>query len=304
MLFDLIIIGAGAAGYTAAIYAARAGLSTVVIEKIAPGGQLINAEIIENYPGFPEGVSGVNLAGAFQRSAEKFGVKTVFAETEKFILNEPIKTIHSSVGDFKSKTVIIATGSSPKKTGLEREDYFIGRGLSYCAVCDAMFYKDKTVAVIGGGNTAITNALFLSEVCKKVFIIHRRDSFSAEKINQDLLKNKKNTEIIFNSNVTAFLGESRIEKIEILNNKTDIRENIKCDGVFVCIGYTPNTKKFINLLKTDSSGYIIADEDTVTDVDGVYAAGDVRRKSLRQIVTAVSDGAIAAMQAKKYIYGV
>lgn len=303
MLYDTVIIGAGAAGYTAAIYAARSGMSAVIIENKAPGGQMAISEKIENYPGFPEGINGAELAAAFQRSSETFGVKTIFTDTEGFELNGKIKRIKTAMGDFIAKTVILATGAKPSRLGIDREDFFIGRGLSYCAVCDAMFYKDKTTVVIGGGNSALSSALFLADLCKKVIVVHRRNEFRAEKSYIDALNERKNIEVIFDCVPKELLGVDRIENIMLLNNITAVRKTIKCDGVFVCIGYLPNTDMLPDCINKDSAGYISAAENTHTNIDGVYAAGDLRSKPLRQIVTAVSDGAVAASQAKKYIEG-
>lgn len=303
MLYDTVIIGAGAAGYTAAIYAARSGMSAVIIENKAPGGQMAISEKIENYPGFPEGINGAELAAAFQRSSESFGVKTIFTDTEGFDLNERIKRIKTAMGDFVSKTVILATGAKSARLGIEREDFFIGRGLSYCAVCDAMFYKNKTTVVIGGGNSALSSALFLADLCKKVIVVHRRNEFRAEKAYIDALNERKNIEVIFDCVPEELLGVDRIENIVLLNNITAKRKTIKCDGIFVCIGYSPNTDMLPDCISKDSAGYINASENTHTNIDGVYAAGDLRSKPLRQIVTAVCDGAVAASQAKKYIEG-
>lgn len=301
MIYDTLIIGAGAAGYTAAIYAARAGLKTAVIEKTAPGGQMALTERIENYPGLPQGINGMALSAAFQQSAERFGVKTHFTEPETLDLKSEIKTVSTSMGDFKSKTVILAMGAKPKKLGLEREEYFIGRGLSYCAVCDAMFYKDKTVVVVGGGNSALASALFLADICEKVVIIHRRDELRADEVYVYAAKNYKNIEFIFNSEPVELLGGDRIENVVILNKSTALSKTIECNGIFVCIGYEPNTRFVSDAVSTDENGYVIASENTRTNIDGIYAAGDLRTKPLRQIITAASDGAVAAMQAKEYI---
>ena len=303
MIYDTVIIGAGPAGYTAALYAARYGMKTAVIEKIAPGGQMALTEKIDNYPGFYDGISGVGLTAAFQKSAERFGVKTYFTETENFDFDNEIKTVSTEMGDFKSRTVIIATGTRPKKLGINHEDYFIGRGLSYCAVCDAMFYKGKTVIIAGGGNTALTSALFLADLCKKVIIIHRRDKFKGDELYQKAIVNHENIECIFESVPIELIGNDRIKRIVILNKTSGKSKTINCDGFFVCIGYEPNSKLFSSKLETDENGYVIASEDTQTSISGVYAAGDLRSKPLHQIVTAVSDGAVAATQAKKYIEG-
>lgn len=304
MLYDTVIIGAGAAGYTAAIFAARSGMSAVIVENKAPGGQMSISERIENYPGFPDGINGAELAAAFQRSSEAFGVKTVFTETEGFDLSGKIKITKTEMGNFLSKTVILASGAKRRRLGIEREDYFVGRGLSYCAVCDAMFYKDKTTLVIGGGNSALSSALFLADLCKKVIVVHRRNEFSAEKAYIDAVNDRKNIDIMFDFTVLELLGVDRTENAVLLNNITAERKTIKCDGVFVCIGYVPNTDMIPEAVTRDKSGYIAAAEDTKTSISGVFAAGDLRSKPLRQIVTAVSDGAVAASQAKKYIEGV
>lgn len=301
MIYDTVIMGAGPAGYTAALYAARAGLTAAVIENIAPGGQMALTEIIDNYPGFPDGINGMALSAAFQKSAERFGVKTFFTETQSVDMNSKIKTVSTAMGDFKTRTVILAMGSKPKKLGIYREDRFIGRGISYCAVCDAMFYKGKTVAVIGGGNTALASALFLADLCEKVIVVHRRDSFRGDDAYINALKNYKNVEFEMNCVPVGLSGEERIGSIEILNKNTSQSKTINCSGVFVCVGYEPNSRLVSDIIRTDEYGYVVASEDTLTDIKGVYAAGDLRTKPLRQIVTATGDGAVAAMQAKEYI---
>ncbi len=301
MIYDTVIIGAGAAGYTAAIYAARLGLSTAVIEKSAPGGMMAVTERIENYPGFPGGISGTALSGAFQLSTERLGVKTYYTETEKLNLTGKIKTVSTQMGDFKSKTVILAMGTKPKKLGAENEDYYFGRGLSYSAVCNAMFYSGKTVAVFGGANPALSCALFLSDVCEKVFLLNDNEKLSGDEIYIFSARQRKNIEIISGVGAVELSGESRLENISFLNKTTGGRKTIKCDGAFVCVGYSPNTELIKDKIETDRSGYIIADESTETNISGVFAAGDIRKKPLHRIVTAVSDGAVAAAQAKKYI---
>lgn len=301
MIYDTVIIGAGPAGYTAAVYAARAGMKAAVIERTAPGGQMALTEKIENYPGFPDGINGMALSAAFQRSAERFGVKTYFTETKNLDLNSKTKTVSTAMGDFKTKTVILAMGARAKKIGLDREEEFIGRGVSYCAVCDAMFYKDKTVIVIGGGNSALTSALFLADMCQKVIIVHRSEKFKSDEVYLIAAENHSNIEFEINSSVVELNGIDRIENAVILNKLTSESKNIKCNGIFVCIGYEPNSQLISGCLPTDENGYIIASENTKTEIEGVYTAGDLRKKPLHQIVTAVSDGAVAAMQAKEYI---
>ena len=300
-IYDMIIIGGGPAGYTSALYGARAGLDVLVIEKMSIGGQMTLTGEIENYPGFADGIDGITLGANMQASAEKFGTKTEYAEVTSLNLNADPKEIVTDGKTYFSKTVVIATGADPRPLGLEKEKELIGRGVHYCAHCDGRFYKDKTVAVIGGGNSAVSDALYLSRLAKKVYLIHRRDTLRATKIYHEPLRNAENVEFIKNSVLTDITADKRVAKITLQNTLDGTQDTLECNGVFVSIGRTPTTKLVEGILPLDENGYIIADETTKTSIEGVFAIGDVRTKALRQIVTATADGAIAAHFAEEYI---
>lgn len=300
-IYDMIIIGGGPAGYTAALYASRAGLDTLIIERMSVGGQMAITDIIDNYPGFEEGIDGFTLGMKMQSSAERFGATTIYDEVTSVDLAGKIKRIETFSGEYLSKTAVIATGANPRELGIDGEAAFVGRGIHYCAHCDGRFYKDKTVAVIGGGNTAVSDALYLSHLAKKVYLIHRRDTLRATKIYHEPLMKAENVEIIFNSTVEAIEAEQKINAVKIKNVVNDNSYSLPVDGVFVSIGRKPATELFRGQVELDSSGYVIADESTKTNVDGVFAIGDVRTKALRQVVTAVADGALAAHFGEEYI---
>ena len=299
-IYDVIVIGGGPAGYTAALYAARSGLSTLVLEKLAAGGQMTNTEQIDNYPGFPDGVSGFELGERMQKGALRFGAENQFAEVKSVELNAPVKLIRTRKKELKARTVILATGAYPRKTGVEGEDRLAGRGVAYCAACDGMFYKDKTVAVYGGGNSAVEDALLLSRICGKVYLIHRRDALRAAKVYQDALF-KSGVEIVWNSRITSFLSDRRLTGVELEDTKTGEQRELPLDGLFVAIGRIPDTKLFSGQVEMDEAGYLAADETTQTSLPGVFAAGDVRDTPFRQVVTAAGDGALAAHSADEYI---
>lgn len=293
-IYDVVIIGGGPAGYTGALYAARAGLDTALVEKMSIGGQMTLTDEIDNYPGFEKGIDGISLGMKMQESAERFGAKTIFDEVTNVSLDGEIKKLTLTGSDIFAKKVIIAVGAEPRRLNIEGEQQFIGSGVHYCAHCDGRFYKDKKVVVIGGGSSAASDALYLSKLAKSVTLIHRRDTLRAEKIYNQPLKNAENISFIWDSEVCGFIGESKISGVKIKNVKTGELTDIFCDGVFVSIGREPSTKFLKGKIALDKNGYIIADETTKTSVDGVFAAGDVRTKELRQIVTAVADGAVAA----------
>lgn len=300
-IYDMIVIGGGPAGYTAALYAARAGLDTVVLEKLSAGGQMALTSQIDNYPGFEEGIDGFELGEKMQAGAERFGVETELAEVLSFELDGEIKKLVTDSGDFYGKTVVVSTGANPRELGVDKEQQLIGRGINYCAACDGMFYKDKVVAVIGGGNSAVADAMILSRIAKRVIIVHRRDTLRATKVYHDALEKAENVEFIWDSVVTELLHEDKLTGLKLKNVKTGEGSLLECDGIFVSVGRAPVTELFRDVLELDKSGYIVADESTRTNVPGVFAAGDVRTKALRQVVTAVADGAMAAHYAEEYL---
>ena len=300
-IYDMLILGGGPAGYTAALYAARAGFDTLLIERMSAGGQMALTGEIENYPGFDEGVDGFTLGMKMQNAAEKFGAKTEYDEVTEVDFSEKIKKVRTVGGEFFGKTVVISTGANPRELGVNGESELVGRGVHYCAHCDGRFYKDKTVAVIGGGNSAVSDALYLSRLAKKVYLIHRRDLLRAEKIFEEALKNADNIEILWNSKVEDFITDGRVTGLKLISTQSEKVSEIECDGVFVSIGRKPATDFLQGVVALDKNGYIIADESTKTGIDGVYAVGDVRTKPLRQIVTAAADGAVAVHFAEEYL---
>lgn len=301
MIYDVIILGGGPAGYTAALYAARAGLSTLVLEKLFAGGQMTQTTQIDNYPGMPQGIDGVTLGMEMQAGAERFGVKTLYTEATAVSLTGALKTIETAQGVFETRTLIIATGADHKHLGLPKEQELIGRGVAYCAACDGMMYRGKTVAVVGGGNSAAADAALLARVAQKVYLIHRRDALRASKVYHDPLKATTNLEFVWNSAVTELLHEDKLTGVTVTDVTSGLQRQIELDGLFISIGRQPETKLFQSQLDLDDKGYIIADETTRTSLPGVFAAGDVRTKAVRQIVTATADGAVAAHMAEEYL---
>ena len=297
-VYDMIVIGGGPGGYTAALYAARAGLNTLLLEKLSAGGQMALTSQIDNYPGFPEGVDGFQLGADMQAQAERFGAVTEYADVTAVDLKADPKVIFTSEGPFYSKTVAIATGAGPRELGLPNEKALTGRGVAYCASCDGMFYKGKTVVVVGGGNSAAAEALHLSRIAKKVILVHRRDTLRATRIYHKPLMQAENVEFFWNSAIVQLLEDKKITGIRVKDLNTGVESEIACDGVFVSIGRKPATDLVAGQLDLDENGYIIAGESTETSIPGVYAVGDVRTKQLRQIVTAVADGAMAAYLAE------
>ena len=291
-VYDMLIVGGGPGGYTAALYAARAGMSVVVLEKLAAGGQMGETPKIDNYPGFPQGIDGFTLGQTMKAQAEAFGAESRFVEVSKLSLEGAVKSAETAEGTFYGKTLVIATGASPKYLGVPGEEELFGQGVHYCAACDGMFYRGKTVVVVGGGNTAAADALLLSRIAKKVLLVHRRDSLRASKVYHKSLLEAENIEFYWNSKV------SRIHQGSIVLE--DGRE-LACDGVFVAIGRQPATALVKGILPLDEQGYILAGESTATALPGVFAVGDVRTKALRQIVTAVADGAAAVHSAEEYL---
>ncbi len=300
-VYDMIIIGGGPAGYTAALYASRAGLDVVVIEKMAPGGQMGLTDIIDNYPGFEEGVDGFSLGMKMQQGAERFGAKTEYAEVLDVELSGEVKRVKTSGGEMLAKTVVISTGANPRELGVAGERELVSRGVHYCAHCDGGFYRGKTVVVVGGGNSAVSDALHLSRLAKKVYVVHRRDSLRATKLYHEPLMKAENVEFVWNSTVEGFKAEGRVNGVVVNGVLSGEAREIECDAVFVSIGRKPATEFLIGKVQLDDYGYIVVDESTRTNVDGVYAIGDVRTKALRQVVTAVADGAVAAHYAEEYL---
>lgn len=300
-IYDMLIVGGGPGGYTAALYAARAGLSVALLEKLSAGGQMALTSEIDNYPGFPEGVDGFELGMQMKAGAERFGAETVNAEVFQLKLESEIKEAETSEGVFYGRTVVFATGANPRYLGVEKEQALTGKGLHYCAHCDGMFYRNKTVMVIGGGNTAAADALLLSRIAKKVILVHRRDALRATKIYHEPLKKAENIEFLWNSAVSRLVEDGRVRGAVIRDLLSGEENEVAVDGIFVSIGRTPATALVKNQLALDEGGYIVADESTRTNIAGVFAVGDVRAKALRQIVTAVSDGAVAAHYADEYL---
>lgn len=298
--FDTIIIGGGPAGYTAALYCTRAGLSTLVLEKFSAGGQMTQTSTIDNYPGFEEGIDGFSLGFKMQQGAERFGAQTMQTEVLSVDLNANPKKIVTDSGELFAKTVIIATGADHKHLGIEKEDSLIGRGVGYCAACDGMLFRGKTVAVVGGGNSAAADALLLSKICQKVYVIVRRDTMRATKIYHEPLMKAENVEFKWNSQVRELLSGMKLGGIKI-ENKDGESEEIALDGLFISIGRQPATDIFKGQIDLDESGYIIADESTKTNIPGVFAVGDVRTKVMRQIITAAADGAVASHYVEEYL---
>ena len=300
-IYDILIIGGGPAGYTAALYACRAGFNTLLLEKFSAGGQMTETNEIDNYPGFPDGIDGFSLGAKMQQGAERFGCKTVNTEVLSVSLSGDIKEAVTPDGVFKSKTVIISTGATHRHLGIENEEALRGKGVAYCATCDGMFYKGKNVFVIGGGNSAAADAAYLSKICKKVYLVHRRDTLRAEKYYAEALKKCENVEFLFDSILYEIMFGEKVCGAKIKNLKTSEISEISADGIFISIGRSPETSLFSDELTLDESGYIIADETTKTNIPGVFAAGDVRKKPFRQIVTATADGATAAHMAEEYL---
>ena len=300
-IYDLVIIGGGPGGYTAALYGARAGLSTLILEKLSAGGQMALTHQIDNYPGFPEGIDGFALAESMQQQAEKFGAVTEYAEVYKADLKAQPKVIETSEGKFLGRAVIIATGAGPRELGVAGEKELIGRGVNYCAACDGAFYKGKTVVVVGGGNTAAADAMLLSRVARKVILVHRRDSLRATKIYHEPLMKAENVEFAWNSQVSEILHDQKVSGVVLKDVHSGELRQIDCDGIFVSVGRKPVTEFLGDQLELDKGGYILAGESTKTNIPGVYAVGDVRTKFLRQVVTAVADGAVAVHMAEEYL---
>ncbi|HOJ78751.1 MAG TPA: thioredoxin-disulfide reductase [Bacillota bacterium] len=301
MFYDVIIIGGGPAGFSAALYASRAKLKILLIERAFAGGQMATTNEMENYPGFEDPVNGYELALRMENQAKRFGTKIIYEDVIDLTLDQDVKTVRTLQNDYQAKVVILCMGASPKELGLANEKSLRGLGVSYCATCDGAFYQDQDVAVIGGGNTAGEDALFLTRFCNKVYLIHRRDRLKATKVIQEAVLNNKKIVLIWNSVVEEIIADSRVLAIKIKDLITEQLAEIKVNGLFVAIGSVPNTGLVSGKVELDRFGYIITDEKMRTKLPGVFAAGDIRAKELRQVITAASDGAIAAYMAEKYI---
>ena len=300
-VYDMIIVGGGPGGYTAALYAARAGLDVLIVERLSPGGQMNLTGVIDNYPGFPEGIEGFMLSMNMQQQAERFGAKTKYAEVLKLELEGKIKSVQTNEGVYQARTVVISTGANPRELGVGREREMIGKGVAYCAHCDGGFYRGKTVIVAGGGNSAAAEALYLSRIAKEVIIVHRRDSLRATQIYHKPLMDAPNIRFEWDSEILELQGEELLTGVKVRNKKNGKEKLLEAQGLFVSIGRSPATNLVKEQLTLDDAGYIMAGEDTKTNLPGVYAVGDVRTKELRQIVTAVADGAMAAHVAEGYL---
>ncbi len=301
-VYDLIIIGSGPAGLAAAIYAGRAELDTIIIEK-APisGGQIINTSEVDNYPGIPY-ISGYDLGTKFREHCDRLDMQFITGEVTKLSVEDGIKNVKLEDGNtYKSRTVIIATGANPRKLLVEGEERLSGVGVSYCATCDGAFFKNKVTTVVGGGDVAVEDAIFLSRLCKKVYVIHRRNEFRAVKSYIKKLVSMENVEIIWDSVVEEIIGKEQVEKIKVKNRNTEETVDLDVDGVFIAIGNKPNSEVYKDIIDLDDNGYIIAGENCETNIPGIFAAGDIRTKELRQIVTATSDGANSITAVERYL---
>lgn len=300
-MYDLIIIGSGPAGLTASIYAQRAMLNTLVIEKnVMSGGQILNTYEVDNYPGF-KGINGFDLGMKFREHADELEAKFIEAEVIKVTNEGDIKKVTTNKETYEAKTIIIATGARYRKLGAPGEEKLSGMGVSYCATCDGAFFRNKTTCVVGGGDVAVEDAIFLARICAKVYVIHRRDEFRAAKSLQERLFSLDNVEIVWDSTVKEIKGDEKVSSIIISNAKSNEEKELKTDGVFIAVGIIPNSETFEGIVGMNEQKYIMADETGVTDTDGIFAAGDIRTKMLRQIITAASDGANAVTSVQGYL---
>ncbi len=299
--YEVVIIGGGPAGLTAGLYASRARLSSLLIERGIVGGQIVNAERVENYPGFPEGISGFELGQLIHQQATKYGLETVMAEVTGIELQEKQKVVKATEGNFIAKAVIIASGSERRKLGIPGEEEFTGKGVSYCATCDAPFFREQPVAVVGGGDAAITEALYLTKFASRVIVIHRRHQLRTSRILQEKAFSEPKIEFLWNSTVEEIEGEDVVKRLKLRQVITEEKSTLELAGVFVSIGLKPNTDYIKSILPLDAAGYIITDERMETEIPGIFAAGDIRRNSSRQAITAAGDGATAAIYAEKFI---
>lgn len=300
-MYDIIIIGGGIAGLTAGMYAMRGGMRTLLLEEMFVGGQAATTYTIENYPGFVEPISGPDFSMKMEEHARKYGLEIQYDSVREIIVDEKIKKVVADSKTYEAKAILIATGASPKELGLDKEDTFRGRGVSYCATCDGAFYKDKATAVVGGGDTALEDAMFLAQYASKVYLIHRRDEFRGSRILQERALKHEKIEVLWDTVVESILGEDGVEGIRVKNVKTDETKDLDLEGFFVAIGIRPNSGLGVGKVEITDDGFILADENMATNVEGVYAIGDVRLKPVWQLVTAASDGAIGTLSAQRYI---
>jgi len=300
-MYDVIIVGAGPAGLTAGIYAGRAGMSALILERVFPGGQIARAHIVENYPGFPDGVEGVELGIRFKEHAERHGAVIESAEVTGYSLDGEIKKVFTSDKTYEARAIILAMGAAYKTLGLYSEKRFLGTGVSYCATCDGPFFRGKDVVVVGGGDTAIEDALYLANFVNRVYVVHRRDELRAQMALQKAAKQNERIEFVWNSEVDTITGDTAVQGVRVRNNKTQEMRLIPCSGVFIAIGTVPHTEEVKSQVKTDAFGYIVTDSGMHTNLPGVFAAGDIVAKPLRQVVTAASDGATAIYSAQEYL---
>ena len=300
-LEELIIIGAGPAGLTAGLYAARARLKTVLLERLSPGGQVLTTDVVENYPGFPGGISGFELIDRMRRQAEEFGLQIRSQEVTKLDLSRGRKIVVTENGNLETKALIITSGATPQRLDIEGEGLFTGKGVSYCATCDGPFYRDADVAVVGGGDTALEEAIFLTRFANKVFLIHRRDKLRGTKLLQERAKAQEKIHFVWDSVVTRITGDSGVKGVSVKNVKTGEKINLAVEGIFIFVGYCPNNQLAKGILDLDDRGFILTDINMETSVPGVFAAGDIRSKLLRQVSTAVGEGATAAVAAERYL---
>ncbi|MCD6452989.1 MAG: thioredoxin-disulfide reductase [Dehalococcoidales bacterium] len=299
--YDVSIIGGGPAGLTAGLYVARAGLKSLLLERGVFGGQIVNARLVENYPGFPEGISGSELGESMRRQATKYGLETSASEVTRISIGNAYE-ISTTEGNIQTKSIIIATGSEYRKLGVAGEERLSGHGVSYCATCDGLFFRDREVAVVGGGDTAINDALELAQYCRKVYIIHRRDQLRATKAMQEKAFSHPKIELVWSTVVHEIIGDKILRSLHLRNVKTGQLSELEVDGIFVAVGLKPNSHVFSELIKLDKAGFIVTDKLMRTPAPGIFAAGDVRQNSFRQAITAAGDGATAAGSAFKYLY--
>ncbi|PKM95096.1 MAG: thioredoxin-disulfide reductase [Firmicutes bacterium HGW-Firmicutes-1] len=299
-IYDLVIVGAGPAGITASIYATRAMFNFVILEKSFAGGQIINTYEVDNYPGIQH-VSGFDLSTMFTEHATSLGVQIKSEDVTQIILEGPIKRVITSNGEFQTKTIILSTGAQWRKLGVPGEEHFTGLGVSYCATCDGAFYRGKRTAVIGGGDVAVEDAIYLSRMCERVTLVHRRNELRAVKVLQDKLLKTDNIDVLWDTELDEIFGSTAVEGVKLTNNKTGEKSTLDVDGVFIAVGTSANSELVKDQLEVDGSGWILTDEDCETSVKGVFAVGDVRKKSLKQVITAAADGAIAVYACEKYV---